>query len=87
MRMKDCPRHEKEYVFLIQSRLDDLKRCKFTILWLTRYIPGDPDVTSLKIRGQMLFANPVEYKKQFEQRGFKFDLQKRVRSMNDGILE
>jgi hypothetical protein len=71
MRMKDCPRHENEYVFLIQSRLDDLKRCRFTVLWLTRHIPGDPDTTSLKIRGQMLFANPAEYKTQFEQRGFK----------------
>jgi len=71
MRMKDWPRHETEYVFLIQSRLDDLKRCKFTILWLTRYIPGDPDVTTLKIRGQMLFANPAEYKQQFERPGIK----------------
>jgi hypothetical protein len=71
MRMKDCPRHEKEYVFLIQSRLDKLKRCKFTILWLTRYIPGDPDETSLKIRGQTLVANPAQYKEHLERRGIK----------------
>jgi hypothetical protein len=64
-------RIKNTYSFSWRGQSFNLKRCKFTILWLTRYIPGDPDVTNLKIRGQTLFANPAEYKQQFEKRGIQ----------------